>query len=254
VARVLITGSTTGLGRAAANELVSVGHAPIFHARTEDRAGDLPSGAAVVIGDLSEADQVVDIANQVDLLGHVDAVIHNAGIYTTTDRSPNSVQQPSILAVNVYAPYVLTALIDGPTRLIYLSSGMHLDGEPNLDDLNWTARRWNGTQAYCDSKLLVTTFALAIARRWPHVRSNAVDPGWVPTRMGGASAPDDLVLGHRTQVQLAIGTADDTGQYWYHEQPRPPARAATDVKFQEQLLARLEAETGIALPQRGCAA
>ena len=86
---------------------------------------------------------------------------------------------------------------------------MHTSGRTSLDDLDWTTRRWDGTQAYCDSKLLVTTLAAAVARHWPDVRSNAVDPGWVPTRMGGPHATDDLALGHDTQVWLA--TSDEPG-------------------------------------------
>ena len=152
-----------------------------------------------------------------------------------------------MFAVNVLAPYLLTTLIDRPSRLIYLSSGMHTSGRTSLEDLDWTTRRWNGTQAYCDSKLLVTTIAAAVARHWPDVRSNAVDPGWVPTRMGGPHASDDLELGHDTQVWLA--TSDDpdantTGRYWYHRQPTPPHRAVHDTEFQDQVLHILGDITG----------
>ena len=110
-----------------------------------------------------------------------------------------------MLPVNIVAPYVLTALIDRPQRLVYLSSGMHRGGRSDLADLDWSGLR--GTGSYSDSKLFVTTLALAVAGLWPDVCSNAVDPGWVPTRMGGRQAPDDLRLGHVTQVWLA--TSDD---------------------------------------------
>jgi NAD(P)-dependent dehydrogenase (short-subunit alcohol dehydrogenase family) len=158
-----------------------------------------------------------------------------------------------VLAINVLAPYLLTALIERPARLIYLSSGMHADGSTSLDDLEWLTRRWNGTQAYSDSKLFVTALAMAIARRWPDVASNAVDPGWVPTRMGGRSAPDDLHLGHRTQVWLATSedpepAATTSGGYWYHQRIRTPAIVATDIAFQDQLIQRLAAITGYSLP------
>jgi NAD(P)-dependent dehydrogenase (short-subunit alcohol dehydrogenase family) len=127
---------------------------------------------------------------------------------------------------------------------------MHAGGHAHLNDLNWTSRRWSGTQAYSDSKLLVTTLAFAVARRWPDVRSNVVDPGWVPTRMGGRLASDDLVLGRRTQVWLAVSAdraADTSGRYWYHQQTRPPAAATTDTAFQDQLVDELEEITGIKL-------
>ena len=76
-----------------------------------------------------------------------------------------------MFAVNALAPYVLTALIDRPDRLIYLSSGMHEGGDVVLDDLQWTRRRWRGAQAYSDSKLYDVILAFAVARLWPEVRS-----------------------------------------------------------------------------------
>ena len=137
----------------------------------------------------------------------MDAVIHNAGVYGDRDRHPSPEGHPRMLTVNTLAPYLLTGLIERPDRLIYLTSDMHVSGDDSLHDLDWSSRRWNGTQAYCDSKLFVTALALAVARRWPDVISHAVDPGWVPTRMGGPSASDDLEQGHLTQTWLA--TTDD---------------------------------------------
>ena len=127
--------------------------------------------------------------------------------------------------MNVLAPYLLTALINRPARLIYLSSGMHTSGRAALDDLDWNDRPWDGVQAYCDSKLLVTTLAAAVARYWPDVRSNAVDPGWVPTRMGGPHATDDLALGHDTQVWLA--TSDEPATATHRPVLASPTRPHT---------------------------
>src|SRR5207253_580925 len=127
----------------------------------------------------------------------------------------------------------------------------HRDGDTTLHDLDWQHRRWNGVQAYCDSKLYITTLAAAIARRWPAVLSNAVDPGWVPTRMGGPGASDDLTLGHVTQTWLATSDEPDvttSGRYWFHQQPAPAAPAVENVDFQTALLVRLAALTGIELP------
>ena len=152
--------------------------------------------------------------------------------------------------MNVLAPYVLTALINPPARLVYLSSGMHTSGRTALDDLDWDRRTWDGVQAYCDSKLYVTTLAAAVARYWPDTHSNAVDPGWVPTRMGGAHATDDLALGHDTQVWLATSdepAATTTGKYWYHRQVGTPAAAVNDTGFQDHLLDTLERITGVRL-------
>jgi NAD(P)-dependent dehydrogenase (short-subunit alcohol dehydrogenase family) len=128
---------------------------------------------------------------------------------------------------------------------------MHHGGHPSLDDLDWLTGPWNGTQAYSDSKLLLTAFAAALAQRWTDTDVYAVDPGWVPTQMGGPGATDDLKQGHTTQVWLAISDqpeADGTGLYWYHQQTQNPAPAVRDPAFQNALLSELARLTGLALP------
>jgi NAD(P)-dependent dehydrogenase (short-subunit alcohol dehydrogenase family) len=254
MARVLITGSTAGLGRAAARDLLDDGHEVVLHARDSARAesvADLARRAAgVVVGDLSSADDTRGVADQANAIGGIDAVIHNAAIYIDPRRVATLEGHARTLAVNVLAPYVLTAWISRPSRLVYMSSGMHRDGDASLRDIDWTARRWSGVQAYSDSKLFITALALAVARRRPDVRANAVDPGWVPTRMGGLGAPDDLELGHLTQTWLAVSDhpgAAGTGGYWYHQRRRSPAAAALDESFQDALLAELTRLTGVHL-------
>src|SRR5260370_25837888 len=88
-----------------------------------------------------------------------------------------------------FAAYLLTALISAPQRLVYLSSGMHRYAEPDFTDLQWKRRRWNGSQAYSDSKLFDAALAFAIVQRWPGTLPNAGDPGWVATNMGWRRAP-----------------------------------------------------------------
>ena len=244
MSRVFITGSTDGLGLAAARALIEEGHEVLLHARSLMRAselGDLASqSAGVVIGDLSSAAETHKVAEQVNRIGRMDAVIHNAGIYRVPNRSATTEGHARTLAVNTLAPYILTAEIERPGRLIYLSSGMHRSGSSLLDDVDWLKRRWDQTQAYCDSKLYVTALAFAVARLWPDVLSNAVDPGWVPTKMGGAGATDDLELGHLTQTWLAVSddaAAAVSGRYWHHRQVQTPAAAVTDSGFQERLIA-----------------
>lgn len=253
--RVFITGSTDGLGRGAAETLIKQGHQVVLHARSKERASalsDLTSRAAgVVIGDLASAAGTRSLAQQVNAIGRMDAVIHNAGIYREPTRGNTPEGHAKVLAVNVLASYLLTGLIDRPDRLVYLSSGMHRSGEGDLDDIDWSHRPWDTHRAYAESKLYVTALAFAVARKWPGVQSNAIDPGWVPTKMGGRDAPDDLEQGHLTQSWLA--TSDDaaaqaSGKYWYHREPRAPAAQALDTKFQDELLARLSSLTGYQLP------
>lgn len=238
--RIMVTGSADGLGRAAASTLLRDGHDVVVHVRDADRLGAvrelLDAGARVVVGDLADLGQVRAVAEQANTLGRMDAVIHNAGVYSG----------PAVLPVNVVAPYLLTALMVRPARLVYLSSGMHRGGRPDLSRADWA-----GVEAgnYSDSKLFATALAIAVARLWPDVLSNAVDPGWVPTKMGGPSAPDDLRLGHLTQEWLAAGSdprALTSGGYWHHQQRTEPHPVHDDA-FQERLLDALARFTGTRL-------
>ena len=80
--------------------------------------------------------------------------------------------------------------------------------------------------------------------------SNAVDPGWVATKMGGASAPDDFEEGYLTQTWLAVGEDPEatlSDRYWHHRRPQPPAKEVEDPVFQDQLSARLAEMTGVPL-------
>ncbi|MGY4432970.1 NAD(P)-dependent dehydrogenase (short-subunit alcohol dehydrogenase family) [Bradyrhizobium sp. F1.13.1] len=208
MAIVFITGSTDGLGRAAAQSLLEQGHQIVLHARSAERAAAISEldshSARVVIGDLKSAAQTRHVADQVNAIGRMDAVIHNAGVYTERSRGPTPEGHASTLAVNTLAPYLLTALMKRPDRLVYLSSGLHRGGEGSLNDLDWTRRAWDPAQAYAESKLHMVALAFALAQRWPQVLSNAVDPGWVRTKMGGAGAPVGVATGQRTQTWLAV--------------------------------------------------
>ena len=255
MACIFITGSTDGLGRAAAQSLLDDGHQVVLHARSSDRASavaDLaPRSAGVVVGDLRSAAETRRIADQVNTIGRMDAVIHNAGIYSARSRGSTPEGHATILAVNTLAPYILTALIERPRRLIYLSSGLHRGGEGSLQDIDWVKRPWNTAQAYAETKLHLAALALALARRWPEVLSNAVDPGWARTRMGGPSAPVDIDTGQRTQSWLAVSNepaAMVSGRYWHNMQQQQPASEAMDVAFQDRLIAELHGLTGVALP------
>ena len=205
----------------------------------------------MAIGDLSSAAETRSIADQVNAIGRMDAVIHNAGIYTAPDRGSTPEGHSTVLAVNTLAPYILSALIERPDRLVYLSSGLHRGGEGSLDDLDWKKRSWDSAKAYAESKLHVVALACALARRWPWVLSNAVDPGWARTKMGGAGAPVDVETGQKTQIWLAV--SDDlhalvSGRYWHHLRQQEPASEALDPIFQDKLIDKLGELSGVKLP------
>jgi NAD(P)-dependent dehydrogenase (short-subunit alcohol dehydrogenase family) len=254
MARILITGSADGLGKAAAKILVADGHSVTLHARSDTRGAEamagVPSADGVVIGELSTLAGMRQAAEQANKTGHFDAVIHNAAVGYKERREITEDGLEHVFATNVLAPYVLTGLIERPSRLIYLGSGMHRSGDEDLSDLQWTSRRWDGSQAYSDSKLFDIVMAFGVARLWPDVLSNAVDPGWVRTRMGGPGAPDNFELGSVTQTWLA--TSDDadalvTGAYLYHQKQRSTHPAARDEETQDGLFAYCASVSGVRL-------
>jgi len=229
----------------AARLMIAAKHRVVLHARSSERASEAlaaaPGAETAVVGDLSSIQATREVADQVNRLGSFDAVIHNAGVgYRERRRIETADGLPPVFAVNTLAPYILTALINKPKRLIYVSSGMHRSGDSSLRDLLWKERPWNGSSAYADTKLHDVILAFAVARKWPDVLSNALEPGWVATKMGGPSAPDDLDAAPKTQVWLA--TSDEpgakvTGHYFYHMKRRAADPAASDEKTQERLLA-----------------
>jgi NAD(P)-dependent dehydrogenase (short-subunit alcohol dehydrogenase family) len=256
MARILVTGSADGLGQMAARLMVADKHRVVLHARNGERASAalaaVPGAETAVVGDLSSIRETRDVADQVNGLGAFDAIIHNAAVGYRERRRVETVDGlPLVFAVNTLSTYILTALINKPKRLIYLSSGMHRQGDSSLRDLLWKERRWDGTSAYSDTKLHDVLIAFAVARKWPDVLSNALEPGWVATKMGGPGAPDDLEAAPKTQVWLATSNeraAEVTGQYFYHMKRRAYEPAAASATIQDRLLAECARLSGISSP------
>jgi NAD(P)-dependent dehydrogenase (short-subunit alcohol dehydrogenase family) len=255
MSRVFITGSADGLGSMAAQTLVRSGHEVVLHARSERRGRDAmaaaPGAGGVLIADLASITQTRRLAEQANNQGRFDAVIHNAGIgYREPRRIETEDGLSHVFAINVLAPYLLTALMTRPDRLVYLSSGLHRSGDPDVGDLHWRHRPWNGMQAYSDSKLFDVLLAFGVARRWPAVRSNAAQPGWVATKMGGPGAPDDLEAGAETQAWLAVSddpAAQVSGRCFYHLAQRETHPGGRRADLQDALLDTCEGLTGVAI-------
>ena len=243
MARIFITGSADGLGQLAARALIAQGHLVLLHARNEKRAQEalnkVPGAESVVTADLGNLEETKQLAAKVNALGKFDAVIHNAGVYQSSSQET--------LNVNSLAPYILTCLIQKPKRLIYMSSGMHLQGRAKLESFKTDISRIT----YSDSKVHVLMLCMAVARKWPQVFANAVDPGWVPTKMGGEGATDDLQKGYETQAWLAVSNderAKVSGKYFFHQEEHGNNPEADDVELQERFLSLCEEITGISFP------
>jgi NAD(P)-dependent dehydrogenase (short-subunit alcohol dehydrogenase family) len=255
MASIFITGSSDGIGQETARQLVQEGHRVVLHARNDARAAQaaagVPAAAGVAVGDLSVVDGIRQTAATATALGPFDVVIHNAGVGGGGPRQTTADGYERIFAVNVLGPYLLTALMELPRRLVYLSSGLESVGRVNLDDLQSEKRRWNGMQAYSDSKLYDVLLAFAVARRYPRLRSNAVDPGWIKTKLAGSGATDELPIGASTQVWLA--TSDDpaaqvTGRFFKWKRDLRANPEAYDTGLQDALLAACAELTGAELP------
>jgi len=242
MSRIFITGSADGLGLLAAQLLISQGHKVVLHARNTERANHAlhkaPGAENVLTADLSLMDATKRLAEEANASGTFDAVIHNAGVYR--------VSNPVTFAVNSLAPYILTCLMNRPQRLIYLGSGLHMQGKQEISMKAFREGQYN----YGDTKLHVILLSKALSRKWPGVFANAVNPGWVPTKMGGAFAPDNLQKGAETQSWLAV--SDDmevkvSGRYFFHKKEKNYLPAADNVALQEKFLELAEQITALRL-------
>jgi NAD(P)-dependent dehydrogenase (short-subunit alcohol dehydrogenase family) len=255
MARIFITGSTRGIGAETARQLISEGHDVVLHARDAERAAAtssaLPGAAGVVTGALDSIASTTALAADASAHGPFDVIIHNAGIGGgISSREVTADGLEKIFHTNVVAPYLLTALMPVPARLVYLTSGLEADGTWEPADLQWEAREWNGMKAYSDSKLHDLMLAFEMASRHPESIVNGVDPGWIKTDLGGPQAPDPVDLGAETQVWLA--TSDDalataSGRYVKRREVHTPNPMVNDAAARGALVAELERLTGVAL-------
>jgi NAD(P)-dependent dehydrogenase (short-subunit alcohol dehydrogenase family) len=238
LAKIFITGSSDGIGLLAAEILLGKGAEVVLHARNKQRAKEVlekfETKPKILVADLLDIDQIENLAEEVNALGDFNAVIHNAGVYKSTNKE--------IFQMNLLAPYLLTNLIKRPKRLIYIGSNMHPGGKLDIDDLSLE----KGID-YSTSKLYILMLCLALARRWKDTCINTVDPGWVPTKMANYNAPDSLEEGSATQAWLAWDkNIDFTGKYLFHLKERSYFPKADDELLQEKLLKKLEEISGIA--------
>jgi NAD(P)-dependent dehydrogenase (short-subunit alcohol dehydrogenase family) len=223
----------------AAELLIDQGHKVVTHARSDARAEEtcrkVGGAEHIVGGDLSSIAETKSVADQVNRLGSFDAVIHNAGIGYRELKLVKTVDDlPRLFAVNSLAPYILTALVTMPQRAsIYIFR--------HALRCRIASRRHDGTVRKPTPKPSFRMCCLRsqVARLFPHVKSNSLEPGWVPTKMGGAGAPDDIDKAHRTQVWLATSdepAATVSGKYFFHQRLRDADPATKEIERQDLLL------------------
>ncbi|KAI1825949.1 short chain dehydrogenase [Xylaria intraflava] len=262
--RIFITGSSDGLGLRAAKLLIPRGHTVYLHARNAQRAREAkdacPGAADVLVADLTSIEETKALASSLSKLGPMDCIFHNAGLYLGPYRE-QAQGYPAVFAVNVLAPYILTCLAPLPKRLVYTSSGSHWGGSTSLDDFGWRGRhksgRFSDSRAYADTKLYDTMFAYAFGRRFASkgVVANSVDPGWVPTKMGGPGALGNINESDRLYVMLAEGSGEAEGKngcYWANGKKGPCRSLADsyDEGAQDALLKKLEEITGVSVAEQ----
>ena len=233
-----------------ARMLVSQGHQVVLHGRSRQRANEalsqVPGAVTALVADLASIAQTRSLADQVNEIGHFDAVIHNAGVYGVSHCIRTVDGLPEMFVVNSLAPYILTCLITRPKRLVYTTSGMHRNGDGSLRDLV--------SSSYSDTKLQNVILAFAVSRAWPGVLSNAVDPGWAATKMGGRGAPVSVEKGAQTQAWLAVSLEKEalvSGGYFHHLRPESCHPAAADPAVQEMYLSECARLSGVAFPAQG---
>ncbi|KAH7254477.1 hypothetical protein FSOLCH5_011475 [Fusarium solani] len=250
--RVFITGSSDGIGQAAAKLLAEQGHQVTLHARNADRAASaqaaIPKAKAVLIGDLSSIAETKKLAQEANAAGPFDAIIHNAGIGygATSSRQITPDKISAVFAVNTLAPYILTCLMDKPaSRLLFMSSDSHYSGDETL-------RNATQSHSYGDSKLHDVMLAKAFARRWEDIQVLSMHPGWVRTKMGGRAAPGgtdkpavalaDWAAGEGVLARIKSGAFVSTSR----ESTSHPG--ADVVSKQEELLDICKQVSGVSIP------
>ncbi|CAM1505190.1 Fc.00g108270.m01.CDS01 [Cosmosporella sp. VM-42] len=250
--RIFITGSSDGIGQAAAKLLAEQGHQVILHARNADRAASahaaIPKAKAVLVGDLSSIAETKKLAKEANAAGPFDAIVHNAGIGygSTSSRQITADNISAVFAVNTLAPYILTCLMDKPaSRLLFMSSDSHYGGDETL-------RNATQSHSYGDSKLHDVMLANAFARRWSDIQVVSMHPGWVRTKMGGSAAPGGMDKPAKALANWAVGEGPlaklKSGAFLTTSGESSTHPGAGNVDKQEELLSICKEVSGCSIP------
>lgn len=198
---VLVTGASSGVGRATALGLAAMGAHVAITGRdrlcTEDAAREIGAAGGMkvemFVADLSSQAQVRRLASEVlAVLPRIDVLVNNAGGYWDT-RHVTIDGLERTFAVNHLAPFLLTNLLrdrlecSAPARVVTVASNAHATGRIDFDNLQGE-RSYSGGRAYSQSKLANVLFTYQLARRMrgSAVTANALHPGVVRTSFGAS--------------------------------------------------------------------
>jgi NAD(P)-dependent dehydrogenase (short-subunit alcohol dehydrogenase family) len=263
----LITGGTSGIGRATAVGLAALGARVAItardRARTEESVREIRASGGggpvdLFVADLSSQAEVRRLAGEVlERLPRIDVLINNVGGYWDTRRVTADGFEHTF-ALNHLAPFLLTNLLarrleeSSPARVVTVASRAHTTGRIDFDDLQ-AERSYSGSRAYSQSKLANILFTHELAGRFAgsRVTANAVHPGFVRTSFG-ADDPGAIqrflvpfirpfmstpAQGAATSIHLASapGLSEVTGQYFANSR----AKRSSDASYDETVAARL---------------
>jgi retinol dehydrogenase 12 len=271
----VVTGATSGIGKAAATALAGLGAQVVLVARDRQKAEAVAGriGAhstlppRVEIADLAVMEQVRALAGRLNALERVDVLVNNAGLILGERRgTPDGYEH--VFAVNHLAPFLLTNILlpkltaSAPARVVTVTSDAHTNARLDLADPN-CEHGWDSWRSYANSKLANILFTRELARRLEGtgVTANCVHPGVVRTGFGRDSKPLLRVgiaiarpfflspdRGADTVVYLASSpeVAGKTGGYYVKRQQREPSSAARDDATARHLWEISEQMTGLA--------
>jgi NAD(P)-dependent dehydrogenase (short-subunit alcohol dehydrogenase family) len=283
---VLITGATSGIGRAAATELAGAGARVVMAVRNTERgeriASELGNGAEARKLDLTDLASVRAFADAWD--EPIDVLINNAGVMAVPEGRTKDGFETQI-GTNHLGHFALTGLlIDHVTdRVVQIASGAHRMGKIDLEDLNWERRSYKRWPAYGQSKLANLLFMFELQRRLAEggspVRAVAAHPGYASTelqsRTGNALQNGLMAIGNRLLAQSGeqgawptqyAATADIPGGSYVGPDGRgelrghptlvSPSSAATDEETARGLWTLSERLTGVSyeVPSKAAAA
>src|SRR5215469_2770389 len=271
----LVTGATSGMGKATATALAQMGATVVLVARNQSRGMAVREEIRIMTGNRNVEVMCADLSSQHDIrelakaflrkYEHLHVLVNNAGgIYFQRETTVDGIEMS--LAVNHLAPFLLTLLLldvlkaSAPARIINISSNVERVGRISFDNLQHK-KRYIGFSAYAQAKLAMMLFTYELARRLQGtgVTVNAVTPGPVATNFasGGKGFFKIFPLlfrfgrsaekGAQTAIYLTSSpaVASMTGRAFYHLKELRSSRNSYDFVLQEKMWRVSEELTGI---------